>query len=596
MKSIFSRIMMLYLLCLGLGYQNKISAQTTLVSGDILFTGYNGIASSGSASDTFTFVILTPISANTTIYFTERGYQGAGIWQASGGTEGTIQWTSATPLSIGQEVEISGIGANAAKVNGVPNGTVSIVSGGNATTGLSLSNAGDQIIAFQGGAGDPTNGAAVMISGISWALSCGTTTVEGWNGAGCSFGPQSSTLPPGLTGNVNAFLVGTPGTTPNNDHGKFNCNGAPYASVSSLKTAIMTLSNWSLGGSTGTTIYSLPPGCNYYASCSNPTIITPPTNTTVCNGNNTSFTITATGATAYQWQLNSGSGFTNISDTGVYSNTSTATLNITGVLSAMNGYLYRCIVSNGTCSSTTSSATLVVSSITLSPASQTNVTCNGDSNGAASVNNASGGTAPYTYNWTPNNPTGDGTTAVSGLTAGTWTCTVTDDNSCTATHSFTITQPTAINTTVTQADGILTAIETGATYQWYSCPDTVLINNETNQTLIPTVLGNYQVEITVGNCSAVSDCIAVTALGNNSFEPVTNFNIYPNPTNEWLKIDTGIDRTFVIVNQLGQTLKKFEANANTENIINIADLADGIYYIKQLTIEKSNIKTLILKK
>ncbi|MDM8001715.1 MAG: choice-of-anchor D domain-containing protein, partial [Bacteroidota bacterium] len=85
--------------------------------------------------------------------------------------------------------------------------------------------------------------------------------------------------------------------------------------------------------------------------------------------------------------------------------------------------------------------------LTLTAASQTNVSCNGGSNGAATVNAASGGTASYTYNWTPGNPTGDGTTSVTGLTAGTWTCTVTDANGCTAAVNFTITQPTVLSLT-----------------------------------------------------------------------------------------------------------------------------------------------------
>jgi len=82
--------------------------------------------------------------------------------------------------------------------------------------------------------------------------------------------------------------------------------------------------------------------------------------------------------------------------------------------------------------------------LTLTAASQTNVSCNGGSNGAASVNAATGGAGGYTYNWTPGNPTGDGTVSVTGLTAGTWTCTVTDANGCTTSQNFTVTQPAAL--------------------------------------------------------------------------------------------------------------------------------------------------------
>ena len=74
----------------------------------------------------------------------------------------------------------------------------------------------------------------------------------------------------------------------------------------------------------------------------------------------------------------------------------------------------------------------------LNPASQTNNTCLGNATGTAIVNEATGGTAPYTYDWT-GDPTGDGTTTISDLAAGTYTCTVTDANGCTASTQFTIT-------------------------------------------------------------------------------------------------------------------------------------------------------------
>ena len=425
-------------------FVGRIQAQSTLVAGDIAFTGYNGIAASGTP-DTFKFVLLTPITSGTTIYFTERGYQG-GPWQASGSTEGTISWVSGSALPVGTEVVIIGYGASAATINGVPNGTVSLVAGGNAISGLSLSNAGDQIIAFQGGAGDPTSGAASFIAGISWALSCGTTTDAGWNGAGCTYGPQSSILPPGLTGGVNAFLAGNAGASPNNDHGRFNCVGAPYSSVSALRAAIMTKSNWSFSN-TGLTIYGMAISCSYYSTCVNPTITANPSNSSVCVTGTTTFSITASGATGYQWQVNSGSGFTNIANGAPYSGATTATLMITGATAGLNGYLYRCVASSGACSSTSNSATLTVSNPSLTALSQTNVSCNGGNNGAAAVNAATGGISPYTYNWTPGNPTGDGTVSVTGLTAGIWTCTTTDNIGCTATRTFTITSPPAISVT-----------------------------------------------------------------------------------------------------------------------------------------------------
>lgn len=73
--------------------------------------------------------------------------------------------------------------------------------------------------------------------------------------------------------------------------------------------------------------------------------------------------------------------------------------------------------------------------------SQTNVSCNGDSNGTASVV-PSGGTGGYTYSWAPSG--GNGATAT-GLAAGTYTVTITDANNYSITRSVTITEPTMLN-------------------------------------------------------------------------------------------------------------------------------------------------------
>jgi PKD repeat protein len=116
---------------------------------------------------------------------------------------------------------------------------------------------------------------------------------------------------------------------------------------------------------------------------------------------------------------------------------------------------YTCTITDANGCSITKTFTITQpSAITVTPTSQTNLSCNGGSNGTASVT-ASGGTGSLSYNWTPGNPTGDGTNSVTGLTAGTWTCTVTDANGCTNnTATFNITQPTAITSSVSSQTNI----------------------------------------------------------------------------------------------------------------------------------------------
>lgn len=82
------------------------------------------------------------------------------------------------------------------------------------------------------------------------------------------------------------------------------------------------------------------------------------------------------------------------------------------------------------------------SAIVVAPGPHKNVTCHGDANGSLSVS-ASGGTGTLRYDWT-GNPDGDGTNAATGLAPGDYTVAVTDDNACTATKSFTVTEPAVL--------------------------------------------------------------------------------------------------------------------------------------------------------
>ncbi|MDQ4139516.1 MAG: immunoglobulin domain-containing protein, partial [Bacteroidota bacterium] len=80
-----------------------------------------------------------------------------------------------------------------------------------------------------------------------------------------------------------------------------------------------------------------------------PVITSQPASVTVNSGENASFTVAATGdGLTYQWQVDTGNGsFANITNGGVYSGATTATLTITNVPYSMNNYTYRVQVSDG---------------------------------------------------------------------------------------------------------------------------------------------------------------------------------------------------------------------------------------------------------
>jgi probable HAF family extracellular repeat protein len=83
---------------------------------------------------------------------------------------------------------------------------------------------------------------------------------------------------------------------------------------------------------------------------------------TVFAGNNATFTVTAPGATSYQWQESTDGGGTwsNVANGGAFSGSQTATLTVGGVTSGMSGDLFRAVATNDAGSVTSAGAALTV--------------------------------------------------------------------------------------------------------------------------------------------------------------------------------------------------------------------------------------------
>lgn len=155
-------------------------------------------------------------------------------------------------------------------------------------------------------------------------------------------------------------------------------------------------------------------------------------------------------------------------------------------------------------------------------ATQTDITCFGGCNGAANVN-VTGGSPPITYNWAPAPGGGQGSPNATGLCAGTYTCTMTDNTGCTATQSFTITQPTALAATSTSTpsscgnpNGSVTVNPSGGaggyTYLWTP-------GNYTTATVSSLNAGTYNVTVTDANgCTTTSS----VTIANSSAIAATN--------------------------------------------------------------------------
>lgn len=172
------------------------------------------------------------------------------------------------------------------------------------------------------------------------------------------------------------------------------------------------------------TLVSAPPSCTLSAS------ITGQSNVSCNGGSDGSLTATASnGTTNYSYSWSNGA---------TTNNTPSTTNTITGLVA---GTYTVTITDNNSCTATASS-TISQPTIGLSVSTNVNnhVSCSGGSDGSVSAT-PSGGTPSYTYSWS-----NAGTTAtVSGLSAGTYTVTVTDANGCTQTDAATVNSPTPLS-------------------------------------------------------------------------------------------------------------------------------------------------------
>ena len=217
-----------------------------------------------------------------------------------------------------------------------------------------------------------------------------------------------------------------------------------------------------------------------------PTIGTQPTNQTVTEGEDATFTVAASGENlSYQWQqsTDSGSNWTAINDA------TEASYTINSTTTDMSGYQYRCVVSNSAGSVTSDAATL-----TVDPVSVTGVTLD-----ETELALYTGGSATLTATVAPDNATNkavtwsssDNTVAtvdqngtVTAVGAGKTTISVTtEDGGKTATCTVTVTDKTyAIS-----ADA--TVLNFGSAYTGYAQPAA--------QTVTLTNTGNQQVTVTL---------------------------------------------------------------------------------------------------
>ncbi|WKW46939.1 T9SS type A sorting domain-containing protein [Myroides sp. JBRI-B21084] len=339
-----------------------------------------------------------------------------------------------------------------------------------------------------------TDGAAPL----TYLWSNGSTTP---NISGLASGTYTITVTDAINRSVSATVTITEPDAINSNATVTNitCNGLNNGSITLATTGGTSPYSYSWSnGATTDALTNLPAGTysvsvtdanlcvkNETFTITEPTVLvatsTSKTDVTWYGGNDGSATVTASGGTSpytYLWS----NGETTATAISLVAGSPTVTV------TDANG-----------CTATASFVIEQPIPLMIDSVSQTNVKCNGATDGTATVV-AIGGNAPYTYLWAPSGGTA---ATATGLAAGTYTVEVKDITNNIISQSFTITQPDAIVVSVSGktdvkcnggANGTATIAVNGGTapftYVWSHGVTT------TNPTLSNLVAGTYDVTIT----------------------------------------------------------------------------------------------------
>lgn len=524
---------LLLTLCIVLCIGFSSSAQCTLGPGDLVFTGYNQLDDNTNGvteDDSFSFLLLKDIPAGQVIFFTDLGWTGTAFQIASNATsDAVLKWTADVAYPAGTEIIIyCKYRITAKDINGVTRGTVVVqqaAGSGSPTERMSLAEiSGDQIFAFTNSIAAPTFLAGISInrpaSGPDWDL----TLLPN------EFAANKSTLPASLSSNAQNLGIKKA------DIDDPFVNAAPVArfirtnpinrtgTAAQLLAKINNPAGWEIRSDGNPFDNPIFPPAEVFTVNGVFITLQPANRTNLCPGSATSFTVTADNACTYQWEVSDdGTIFTPLVAAGVYSNVTTATLNISNV-NTLNNKKYRVKIS-GANGQTSNIATLTLLNPTVVlpagplPQAPPNIAYN------ASVAVVSGGNGTFTYAVTSGSlPTGLTLNTSTGAITGTPTVgnlynfDIKATDNCTTPNTTTKAYSIIVGTldqTITLND--YTKAYGDPTFTLPATSSAGLTISYTSQTLATaTVSGNTVTIVGVG-----TTLITATQGGNSSYNPAT---------------------------------------------------------------------------
>ncbi len=135
-----------------------------------------------------------------------------------------------------------------------------------------------------------------------------------------------------------------------------------------------------------------------------PSILSDPSDATICSGGSVSFSVTASGTMpTYQWQVDTGGGYVDLANGGIYSGVNTASLNLNGVSASEDSYGYRAVVMVSCGAAVTSSPSIL--SVDANPVAFLTGSTSVCSGASADITVSASGVDPFDISYTDGSTT-----------------------------------------------------------------------------------------------------------------------------------------------------------------------------------------------
>jgi hypothetical protein len=180
--------------------------------------------------------------------------------------------------------------------------------------------------------------------------------------------------------------------------------------------------------------------------------------------------------------------------------------------------------------------------------------------------------------------------------SGTYIDTITNAVGCDSIATLNLTLST-LDTTVTNASGMLTASQTNAVYQWINCSDFLPIPNATNQDFVPAANGQYAVIIQHDNCSDTSQCVQYASAGINEQVISSDFTVTPNPSSGEIQLhfNSPFTGTLRLIDLNGKVLDSYNLEAKDNLLIDTHQLSTGIVLLNILNADINSSQRIMIK-